>query len=188
MSVKLTIAIALSTALGYVIGLETGDSDGDFTYLTVLACFFLGPFFVVAWLAWRPFRSVRRPLRQSALRLATLICFSLVAWAFGWWRVHPSNIRYQFACGTGASGTWREVKFQHFEDGEWIAGPWIGAWPMSVRFPDLDGDGHVDIEVSGHGKVSFVYLTKNDGHQYWHLHDRSGAYAVNYPPDNISEP
>ena len=80
------------------------------------------------------------------------------------------------------------MQFQHWEAGSWLDGPSVAAWPMTVRFPDMNGAGHSDIQVSGHGRVTFVYLPENDGVRYWHLVERQGAYEVNYFPDNVVSP
>jgi len=188
MSFKLAALLATIAVIGHAIGLETADSDGDVTLITSVCVFLVLPIFTLGWATRRLFRGAGRSLGYSFWRLGLCICIGLLAGVVGWWRVHPSSIRFRFRDGTGASGTWREVQFEHYESGRWIVGPWVGAWPMSVRFPDIDGDGYRDIEVTGHGRVVLQYLPKNDGRRFWRLVERTGAYEVNYPPDNVTSP
>ena len=189
MSIKFATTIVLSALLGYCLGIDTGDSDRDVTLLAFLGLVFGMPCFTIGWLTWRQFYPGRVPLRRYLLRLPIILVVAFFAAAIGWWRVHPSGIRYRFADGTGASGTWREVQIEHLEAGTWLEGPWVGAWPMKVRFPDIDGDGYPDIEISGQeGRVVFLYLPKNDGLRFWHLAEKSGAYAASYRPDNVIYP
>ncbi len=80
----------------------------------------------------------------------------------------------------------RTLLVQHLENGQWIDGPWVGAWPLQIRFPDLNGDGHTDLEVTGSGRVTFLYLPDNDGQKYWQLQEKEGDYEVSYSPANLS--
>ena len=198
MSLRLAVALLLAIALGHQFGIETADTDGILSEVLVLVFFasiFLVPPIAVGWCVWRFWRPKlpsREPLSRRGLPALLIVLTLLAAGALGWWRVHPAHIRYQFTSGGGISGTWREVQFHHLEHGHWIQGPSVAAWPMMVRFPDLNGDGHSDIEVTGSGslsrRVTFFYLPDNDGKQYWQLHEREGSYEVNYRPAGLINP
>ena len=188
MSVKPAIAFILALVLGYSIGLETGDSEAYITGLALLLGFCLLLFKAAGMIAFRLWKLPKPPLSVDAKRLARFLVVGSISWSVGWWQVHPSKVRFQFTKGTGASGTWRSVQFQHWEVDRWLDGPSVSAWPMFVRFPDVNGDGCADIQVAGHGKVTFVYLPQNDGQRYWHLVEQQGAYEVSYGPDGIVSP
>ncbi|MEQ1750974.1 MAG: hypothetical protein ABL974_16215 [Prosthecobacter sp.] len=177
----------MSAFVGYRCGLDVADSEGDFTKLVALGAIFVGPFIGVGWLCWASWQpSIRKILRglTKLLCLMTLVFFSAFYLASSF--IAPSHIRFRF--GYGASGTWHEVQFHHLENGQWIEGPWVGAWPMQVRFPDLNQDGHADIEVTGRGRVAFLYQPEHVGTKYWHLQEKEGHYGVSYPPAGLIYP
>lgn len=186
MSLRHIIFLILGLYAGCQVGLDAADSEPAFTMLLVYGIIFLGPFIGVGWLvwgSWQPPSKERWYLR--ILRLFIMVLAIIGAHAFGSWRVCPSHIRYEFDYSVGASSTWHEVQFHHLENGQWIQGPRVYAWPMAVSFPDLNHDGHRDIEVTGHGRVTFLYLPQNNGRQYWQLHEREGSYDVSYAPAGI---
>jgi hypothetical protein len=187
MTLRSGTTLIMSALVGYRCGLDTADSDGDFSHLIALGAIFLSPFIGIGWLCWaywQPWTSKIWWSRAKSFSLVTLSFFC--AFAFASWCVAPSHIRYRF--GYGASGTWHEVQFHHLENGQWIKGPWVGAWPMQVRFPDLNQDGHADIEVTGRGRVTFLYQPEHVSAKYWHLQEKEGDYAVSYPPEGLIYP
>ncbi|MCX6855257.1 MAG: hypothetical protein NTV80_10160 [Verrucomicrobia bacterium] len=186
MSLPSISALIVLAMFGYCIGIDTANSEPTLTTLALMGVLFVGPFIGIGWLAWRLWqpqtRQIWRELAQSVFAAAlTLLC----AFGIGWWRVHPSHIRYDFGYGHGASGTWHEVQFHHLEDGRWIKGPWVGEWPMCVRFPDLNHDGHADLEITSRGRVTFLYLPKHEGAKCWQLQENKGRYALHYPPAGL---
>lgn len=101
-----------------------------------------------------------------------------------WHWLVPSNINFEFSY-PGASGSYHAVRFHFKVNGQWIAGPSVEGWPVTVRFPDLNGDGHPDIrvtETNGSGVVEFVYLPDDNGKVYWHLVKNSSALSAAYEP------
>ena len=66
--------------------------------------------------------------------------------------------------------------------------PLGGAWPTQVRFPDLNQDAPTDIEVTGRGRITFIYQPEDVCSKYWHLQEREGDYAVSYPPAGLIYP
>jgi hypothetical protein len=178
----------LTLAAAAPLALQSADSDIGWAFLIV----FVGcPILLVVGLI--ALLQAIRAIRSGAMSVRTLgIYFGSVALAFlagygGIWEwLHPSNIHFKFSYGQ--SGSWHEVQFTHIEGGRQIDGPWVGAWPMRVRFPDLDHDGFPDIRVVGSGRIAeYVYLPHNDGKRFWHLLHADG-FAVSYPPDGQSYP
>lgn len=186
MSLRLVALLLIGITAGYQVGLDSADSDAAFTQLLVYAAIFLVPLIGVGWLAWWRWQPPSEERwHQRVLRVFFVLLAIAGAHSFGWWRVHPAHLRYGFTYPTGASGTWHEVQFHHLENGTWIEGPGINAWPMRVRFPDLNDDGHADLEITGQGRVTFLYLPNNDGKKYWQLHEREGPYGVDYAPAGL---
>ena len=174
----------LILALAAPFALQSADSDVDMSIGILLFC---GPVILIVGLI-AVSRAVRA-IRNHAMTIRTLGIYSAsVVLAFcaiygGVWRwLHPPNIHYMFEYGQ--SGTWHRVRFTHTEDGHEIEGPWVGAWPLRVRFPDLNHDGYPDIRVLGNGNniAEYVYLPHNDGKRFWHL-VRADGFQLIYPPD-----
>ena len=169
--------------------LQSADSDFGVTFLIVV---FGGPVFLIVALiaASRAVRAIRNramTLRTLGIFSAAVALTSLAVYGGVWRWLHPANIHYNF--DYGQSGSWHEVQFTHTEHGQEIKGPWVGRWPVRVRFPDLNHDGYPDIRVIGDRDeiAEYVYLPHNDGKCFWHLVQAKGFY-VDYPPDGQSYP
>lgn len=139
------------------------------------------------------FRSLLRMKKQQNWRTRWLVVAAMLAlglpvaacfWA--WRSVHPPGIRYDFSYGQ--SGSWGAVQFRFLENGVWREGPWVGGWHMEVRFPDLNGDGHADLQAIGRNRLAeYVYLPEGKDGCWWHLVQDKG-FQVSYPPDGHSSP
>ena len=125
-------------------------------------------------------------LRTCGLYFGAVLVVSAGLYGGVWRWFHSPGITYQFSYGQ--TGGWQEVQFTHVVQGHQIQGPWVGGWPLSVRFPDLNHDGFPDIRVLGDDRVAeFVYLPNNDGKCFWHLLKNDG-FLVSYPPDGVIGP
>lgn len=187
MTLRFGSSLIVSAIVGYRCGLDVADSEADFTKLVAFCAIFFVPFIGVGWLCWASWQPSKRKILWSVTQsLCLMILVFLSTFHLASSFIAPSHIRYRF--GYGASGTWHEVQFHHLENGQWIEGPWVGAWPMQVRFPDLNQDGHAEIEVSGRGRVTFLYMPEHVGTKYWHLQEKVGHYAVSYLPAGLIYP
>ena len=135
---------------------------------------------------------ISRVVRKKTLALRTVLIFfgglllcTYSIYALTWRWLHPLGIRYEFECG--ATGSWQAVQFYHQYDGREIKGPWVGGYPLKVRFPDLNHDGYPDIRVIGSlGEiVEYAYLPKNDGHCFWQWVKNNENHRGCYPPDGL---
>lgn len=168
------------------VGLGTASSEG-WVWLS------LGGIPVLLFLAVWALRSLVRMRKQQHWRVLWLLAAAGLSlglpagagfWAWRW--VHPPGIRYEFSYGQ--SGSWAAVQFTFLENGVWQEGPWVGGWHMDVRFPDLNGDGHADLQVSGRKRLAeYVYLPEAQNGCWWHLVQNSG-FQVSYPPDGHTSP
>ena len=181
-SVMLLGLLILAAAAPFA--LQSADSDPDMALVIVflpgLVIFIVGLF--AASRAIRAIRSRAMTLRALGIYSVSVALTSFAVYGGVWRWLHPANIHYQFEYGQ--SGIWHRVRFTHTEHGREFEGPWVGAWPLRVRFPDLNHDGYPDIRVVGDGGkfAEYVYLPHNDGKRFWHL-VRADGFQVRYPPD-----
>ena len=125
--------------------------------------------------------------RWAACYYVGLLVLGYSAYHITWRYLVPSDVRFVFTY-PGNTDTFQCVQFYFKENGRWLAGPSVQDWPMEVRFPDLNSDGHYDIQVTDihhGGMVEFVYLKQNDGHVFWHLTKNTSHLSPGYPPAGL---
>lgn len=118
-------------------------------------------------------------VRHCAILIAGYAAYRLAAGC-----LVPSNIEFQYSY-PGNTGTFQEVQFYFKQDGHWLNGPMVEAWPMTVSFPDINHDGYPDIRVTenpNRGCVEFLYLPKNDGRSFWQLARNDSRLVAVYAP------
>lgn len=170
------------------VALSSAASESDWFFPVGVVCY-LALLFMSVW----TLRSLVRMKKQQQWRtpwLLAAVAVSLgvpsMAYFWAWRSVHPPDIRYEFSYGQ--SGSWGAVQFSFLENGKWLEGPWVGAWHMEVRFPDLNGDGHADLHALGQGRIAeYVYLPEGQNGRWWHLL-RAEGFQVSYPPDGHNSP
>lgn len=183
---KYVILVDLLILAGaYFCAIESADSDYT---AKGFAMFIGGPLFL--FVGFRAASQAIGSLRSHTVRgrtlgvlTASVLLASSVVYGGVWYWLHPANIHYTF--DYGRSETWQEVQFTHTVNGKEIKGPWVGGFPLCVRFPDINNDGYRDIRVIGNGPddiVEYIYLPQNDGNCFWHLL-KSSVLGRSYPPD-----
>lgn len=183
MPISLVILAVLVLFGANTLILASADSDSSTTFVLI----FIGFPIFIATCFWASFTSAsaikqgRTTLGKIGGFLGTVVVVALSLSAVRWHSLHPKRITYAFDYGQSAS--WHEVQFHSIEAEGIVKGPWIGGYPLSVSFPDLNADGHRDIRVRGNGRIAeYEYLPKPDGARYWHL-VRNEGFMVSYPPD-----
>lgn len=102
-----------------------------------------------------------RPVFMKAM-LLQVVCIALgyAAFKITMRCLVPPNIDFEYSY-PGNTGSFHMVQFYFKVNGKWLEGPSVEAWPMTLSFPDLNGDGYPDIRVTENiegGVVEFVYL------------------------------
>lgn len=103
----------------------------------------------------------------------------------------PSDIRVGFDYPPGASGSYHVAQFHHRVGEEWIEGPKVEGWPMSVSFPDLNSDGYKDIRVvetrNGHSgdSIEFVFIPDGKDGRFWKPHRMKSRLSATYKPAHL---
>ncbi len=177
----------LFAIVAVMMALGSAASYSDDTSLTI----FFGIPAILFTSVWAVRSLIRMKMQQRwkwkwlAGAVALTFLIPCLAWRGVWRWVHPPNIRYEFSYGQSSS--WGAVQFSFLANEEWREGPWVGAWHVTVRFPDLNGDGHADLRVTGNGGMvaEYIYLPEGTNGRWWHLINRRG-FQVSYPPDGHS--
>lgn len=126
-------------------------------------------------------------LRSLFAALLSVITVYIVAWI-----QCPTNIRYEYSY-PGNTGTYQKVQFYHKESGQWIEGPSVEGWPLTVSFPDINHDGYSDIRVieslsPEKGVIEFIYIPKPKDKIYWKAGRMDSELSAAYPPGKIFYP
>jgi len=122
--------------------------------------------------------------RMAIFSFSIILAVGAIAYTITQRCLVPSNLRFDFSY-PGNTGTYREVQFYFKHNGQWLEGPSVEAWPLTVSFPDLNGDGCPDIRVvpnEGRGAVEFIYLPHNDGHSFWQPLKNDSGLSAAYEP------
>lgn len=103
------------------------------------------------------------------------------------WIYWPSNIRFGFHSPSRASGTYHVVRFYHQIGDQWIDGPSVEGWPMTVSFPDINSDGYEDIRVMkkhlrNEGAIEFVFLPHAMDGIHWKSYRTNAKLSATYKP------
>jgi hypothetical protein len=181
-----TLFGAVILAASLILPFQLMNSEPDLILADIL--FGLPVTLLIAGLSlWATSRAIRR--HSLTFRKATSLYAGVLFLAFSAFQITshclvPSNIDYAFSY-PGNTGSYHMVQFYFRHDGHWLEGPSVEGWPLTVSFPDLNGDGHPDIRVTDNangGSVEFVYLPKNDGHCFWRAVKNETRLSAGYPP------
>jgi hypothetical protein len=135
--------------------------------------------------------STAKSVRYKKLPLKMALFPYIIAVAFGpvlYWSIFrilvPPYITYTVSY-PGNVGSYHKVQFYFKNNGQWLEGPSVEGWPMTLSFPDLNGDGHRDIKVTKSDDktfVEFIYLPRNDGRCFWRPILNNSSLSAGYPP------
>ena len=180
----------LSVEIIYALILAYEANSSDETSI-ILATMFIFPLAVL--LGGRSVRNLRRQSHDMLRKLSLVFIMIFVPFFayYGMWffqnPLYFGGLRYKFEYGHSPS--WQAVQFSLFRDGEYVEGPWVGAYPLRVSFPDINGDKYRDIRIDGYaGVVEYQFLPERGAHgQYWTLIKNTG-YKISYPADGYAYP
>lgn len=169
-----------------VLAFDNLNSDTDVASLIVLIVFPV--VFLTAGLSLHASsRAIRRgtlTVKMTILYYVALTLIPPMVYEMVLFYLIPSNIKCEFSY-PGNTGTYQAVQFYFKHDGRWLGGPSVEGLPLTVSFPDLNGDGYPDIRVTeneGSGSVEFVYLPQNDGHTFWRAIKNDTRLSAAYYP------
>ncbi len=172
------------------VGLPSQLMSSDSLDLFVVAILLFLPFVAfVAGVIFLNLLCIRRRLlraRNAVVLFASILVLSAVAFMLINRSLTPANISFAFSY-PGNTGSYHAVQFYFKDNGQWLEGPSVEGWPLTVSFPDLNGDGYPDIRVVpnvGEGAVEFVFLPKNDGHVFWRPVKNDTNLSAAYEPAN----
>lgn len=166
----------------------TADSDGGGICFLLFLGFFLIFIPTCFWCSFaipRALNKGRTSLKRIGQSLAVVVIVTVAAAGLRYRQLHPSHIAYEFEYGQ--TGGWQAVQFSEPDgQGGQIEGPWVGGYPLSVSFPDLNGDGHRDIRVKGGGGMlaEFEALPVPQGDKRWR-YVRGSGFRMHYLPEGL---
>jgi hypothetical protein len=167
--------------IGTLFAIDAKSSDSSFIGICLLLSMAYAAFLFVMLILGKGRRLL---VRSACCGLLALITYEVLV------RVQcPANIRFEFS-NPGNTGTYQKVQFYHKISGQWIKGPSVEGWPLTVSFPDINHDGHPDIRVveslaPKKGAIEFIYIPESKDGIYWKAGRMDSGLSAGYTPGKI---